>query len=187
MRADRILLWLCVALLSACQTMGEREDSPHYAVPVGSTLVLNRPVEIPPYQAGVYLQAGQVAPGVNRYAPHCRFELTTVAERAQRVEPDRFLVRRVSRPWGQTRAPTEPVHVAGVHIGIGVVFGVGGSRQDGPGLAILRTVLDLSSERQPQVYRLTCEQWDDFARARHVTVREIREALGELFTLQIPD
>jgi hypothetical protein len=50
---------------------------------------------------------------------------------------------------------------------------------------IFRTILDLRSERQPQVRWLTCQQWADPALGQHVTIREMRAALGEIFTIQV--
>lgn len=52
-----------------------------------------------------------------------------------------------------------------------------------------KTIFTLRSERQPGVLRLTCQSGQHAAGIgipRHPAVSEIREALGDLFTLELP-
>lgn len=185
----RILLCLAPLFLLACQgTVVRDEDSPHYIVPAGSALVLQERLEIPPRAASIHIQNGKAMPYklVNRYYPHCKFEMWSITEEARFVEPDRFIVERVKRDWefiGQGFG--KPVRIAanGELRWAGVEFG---GSEGGPAFEIDATELFLRSEKQPDVYRLTCSQWSDVRAARHVTVSEIRQTLGPLFLLEIP-
>ncbi|MEK7759418.1 MAG: hypothetical protein AAB304_07450, partial [Pseudomonadota bacterium] len=55
-----------------------------------------------------------------------------------------------------------------------------------PSFHVFRTILELESPRQPQVRWLTCQQWSEPAIGQHVTIREIRQTLGEIILLQLP-
>jgi hypothetical protein len=46
-------------------------------------------------------------------------------------------------------------------------------------------VIHLRSSRQPDVLRMTCGRWDYPGAASRLTIREIRDTLGELFTLRL--
>ena len=47
------------------------------------------------------------------------------------------------------------------------------------------TMMHLSSERQKDVYRMTCQHWEDIRDDRHLTITQMRKAMGEVFTLMI--
>jgi hypothetical protein len=169
------LLPLCL-LLGACQTTGPLdENSPFHVLPSGSRLILKQELTIPAHNAGVSLQGGRVVngKGLNQYHPHCRLEVHDVRETTQIVTVDEFVVHR-SRQETQTVARAGMRKVAGRSVG------------SGPAFIVFRTVLDLRSERQPQVRWLTCQQWSDPALGQHVTIREMRATLGEIITLQLP-
>ncbi len=58
-----------------------------------------------------------------------------------------------------------------------------------PSQMFYKTIFTLRSERQPGVLRLTCQSGQHAAGIgipRHPAVSEIREALGDLFTLELP-
>jgi len=173
----QITLSLLCLLITACQTAGPLdEDLPSQILPIGSRLVLKQELTIPAHSAGVQLQGGRVVSsgkGLNQYHPHCRLEVKDVRVTAQTVAADEFVIR---------RARYETTTVALPSLQKAARF-YGGS---GPGLVIFRTILDLRSERQPQVRWLTCQQWGDPALDQHVTIREIRQTLGKIFMLQLP-
>lgn len=169
------LLPLCL-LLGACQTTGPLdENSPYHVLPSGSRLILKQKLTIPAHSAGVLLQGGRVVSrqDVNQYHPHCRLEVQEVRETAQTVVPDEFVVRRArqyTHAWAR-----------GGFVKADWRYAVGG-----PSYLVFETILDLRSERQPQVRWLTCQQWSDPAFGQHVTTREMRVTLGEIITLQLP-
>lgn len=166
-----------LALLGACQTYAPSEDSPYYAVPVGSRLVLNRALTIPPDRASVYIQRGQIVPftTLDDYDPHCRFELSTVGPRPQRVEPDEFVVHQVRQEINVSRAFARP----------GLLLALGGDDRDRPDSKLHSRILYLRSAKQPDVLRIACMRWHGVAFSRHLSIREIRDTLSELFTLEL--
>lgn len=177
----RALMLAVVVLLCGCQTSYQgNEDSPYYKVPVGSTLILNNDITIPPYKAGVYIQGGQILPlsQVNKYYPHCKFEVLKIREAPQTVKADTFVIKKVVQEITDT-VDTGQLRLAGISIGINI------SDDDGPSVQTYATRLNLRSERQPEVFRLSCGQWAYPSQGQQVTINEMRKALGNLFTLQL--
>lgn len=167
-----------LALLTACQTMGAiGEDSP-YPPPVGSRFTLKQPLTVTADSAHVTLQKGRVVSlrELNLYRPNCSLYLNTVRGTDQTVAPDEFTVKRVNRVTTFVARRAGFVRVRRL------------ADQDsgGPNMLIFRTVLDLESARQPQVRQLVCERWDHPSLGEHVTIREIRQALGDIMTLTLP-
>lgn len=170
------LLPLCL-LLSACQSTGPLdENSPFHVLPSGSRLVLKQELTIPAHSAGIRLQGGRVVSDkdINLYHPHCRLEVHDVRETTQTVTADEFVVRRA-------RQESHTVALPGLK-----KAGLRRSGTSSPSYFVFRTILDLRSERQPQVRWLTCQQWADPAFGQHVTIREMRATLGGIITLQLP-
>lgn len=180
-----ILLPVLLAGVAACGTTSEYgPDTPYYAYPEGVRLILNQVLEIPPESATVRLQFGRVVPrnGVQEHEPHCIFEIETVRDTPQRIAPDDFQVLRVQRSiWMSSPNPWEPFPV--VRVGLS-------GRGSGPTLIYYQTVFRLSSERQPAVRALTCQSNQNaagiFPNMRHLTVAEIRHALGAILSLDLP-
>ena len=168
-----------VALVGCAGTRDDGPDSPYYRYPGGSRLSLNQPLDIPAAYATARLQFGRLVPfgAVQEQEPHCIFEIDTVRPGPQRVEPDTFAIVQVRR---STSA------IAGLSAPALRVRYVEDTR---PSQMFYKTEFVLRSERQPQVRRLTC-QHDQYAAGvgipRHLTLAEIRSALGSLFTLQLP-
>jgi len=179
-----LMLFAAALLLSACQTSYEgNEDSPYYQIPVGSKLILRQEVTIPPHVAGVYLQDGEIKPFslVNKYYPHCRFEVWKLRDAPQAIKPDEFTITKVTQEMTDSVSAGN-VRLADVSIGIGMQVG---HRDDGASMEIYVTRLNLRSPTQPDVFRLSCGQWAYPPTAQHVTISEIRKALGDVFTLSL--
>lgn len=171
-------------LLVGCQTAQVRDPaSPYFAPPVGSRLVLEKAIKVPGGKAAVYIQSGRVLryTELDRYDPHCKFELRTVSPDRRMVAPDSFLVRDVERfsqsvKWQRD----EPVRVAARG---GLL--VGRDSEGGPFAEIMTTRLVLHSERQPEVFRMECSHWDEFEFPDHLSVNQMRATLKGLFTLEL--
>ena len=183
---------LSVALtvtVAACSTASYRgdESSPWYVPPVGAHVVLNREITIPPDSVSVMLQDGRItrAGDVNNYRPHCKFEVRRRLEVAQSVAPDDFLVTHVERNLLQSvdAAPKRPVSATPVALR---VASDGGEEGDGASLQTYATRMTLRSDKQPGVLRLTCGQWAYPPEGEHLSIDDIRRALGEVLTLRIP-
>lgn len=172
-----LLSTLVGAALLGCQYTPPRDvDSPYYTVPAGSTLVLNAPLEIPSGEASIYLQDGDVTSywSANKYEGHCKFEMWSIVDRRRTVQPDRFEVHRVSRE--REYVDSAPGRALASEDGEG-----------GPFVEIGKTVMYLRSPSQPDVYRMTCQRWDDFVDPVPMSIRDIRRTLGETFSLELPD
>jgi hypothetical protein len=176
---------LLAALLVACQTSAYEgnENSPFYSVPAGSTLTLTRSLTIPAEQVAVFLQGGEVVAsgGINQYYPHCKFELQRRLDKAQTVQPDSFEITKVVQEIGHSVA-LDGLQLAGVSVGIGINIG---SRGDGASLQTWSTRMTLRSTRQPGVFRLSCGQTALPHEGQHVSINEMRKALGGVFTLEL--
>jgi hypothetical protein len=173
-----------VVLLAACgNTAQYGQDSPYYRYPAGVTMVLTRPLEIPPDAATVRLQyGGTVASNsVQEQDPFCIFELTTVRPSAQRVEPDTFEVVSVNysiSTIGKAPAPASPF----LHVGLGGMDSM-------PSFLYYKTAFRLRSVQQPHVMAMTCmsnQLLSGNPAFRYLTLGEIRQALGGLFRVVIP-
>lgn len=159
MNFKRLLLALPL-LFSSCHNRDETdENSPYFVVPAGSRLVLHQTVTVPAFAAAVYLQGGLWLPQseISRYQPHCKFELRQPQDTPQTVAPDEFVITRTTEEVENQTETTQ----------------------------IRSRVLMLQSERQPQVSRLSCTVWQSIVEGRPVSGRELRQALGQTFTLEI--
>jgi hypothetical protein len=181
----QLILLSVVAFLAACQTAAYEgnENSPYYLVPTGSTLTLTRTVTIPAEQVAVYLQGGEVVPAgrINQYYPHCKFELIHRRDTGQTVRPDDFEIIRVAQEIGHSVA-LAGLQLAQMSVGIGINVGM---ERDGSSLQTYSTRLMLRSARQPEVFRLSCGQAALPHEGQHVSINEMRKALGNVFTLEL--
>jgi hypothetical protein len=144
--------------------------------PIGSKLVLMQAVMIEPGTTRTFLQRGKpMALGdFNRYRVNCNFEVERLSERVQRIEPDTFIIKKVQRMMTEVvqhdayqprfltveyADPSSPLVTHGYH-------------------------LWLSSEKQPDVMRVTCRgAFDDLSDAEPPSINEVREALGNIVDL----
>ncbi|MDA8129828.1 MAG: hypothetical protein M0Z73_14180 [Betaproteobacteria bacterium] len=156
--------------------------SPYYAYSTGWVAQLNRPLVIPADSATVRLQYGRVVPrnGVQEQDPFCVVELDTVSEAPQTLQPGRFEVWRVTRSISfVAEAESYVLKARYVH------------DDDGePTFLYYKTEFRLRDPAQPQLRGMTCE-WNQMApgnRAlmRHLTLDEIRGALGDWMSLIPP-
>ena len=153
------------------------EDSQLYSVPLGSTFILNQEVTVQPDQTSVYLQNGKIEPvkNIDFYMPHCKFELYTISERARVVKPDSFVVVRIVD------------QIEDVSIGRPSYAGLVIARDTGPVHLTYSTTMYLESKIQPDVFRMNCKQWDEPALGKYLSINEMRQAIGDYFTLKLAD
>jgi hypothetical protein len=169
----RILILLsCILLLSACANL------PGYRYPVGRTpppevsvVILNRPITVRADRASEYIQDGEVKHynKVQEYYPHCIFELRIPSGSERTVLPDTFTVISIRRDRFMAWAA-------------GRMLALGGDNGD-YNMVMSSTVLSLHSDRQPEVFRLTCQQLDEPYHAHHLTAEEMQKTLGTLIAL----
>jgi formylmethanofuran dehydrogenase subunit A len=173
-----ILLFLSLTLVAGCQYVPPRgEDAPLISPPAGSTLELNRPLRIPSNDASVIIRDGRPEYSYWRlggaYYPNCDFELRTRAMVERIIQPDVFTITRVAHEIENVM----------------LVPSVVASHDTGNGAPHenYMTILYLHSDRQPDVFRMTCQHWEDPSDAQHLTIKQIRQALGDLFTLTLSE
>lgn len=169
--------------VAACQPLSSYPiDSPFYQPPPGSQWVLNQAIEIPPDGATLRFQFGKIAGGVKDFEPNCVFELKTVKDTPQHVEPDTFVVTKVRSGSSILRAAREPA--------AGLMNASWGGDSRGTIRYYFKTEMFLRSEKQPNVLMLTCQHaWDtgsSFQYERPPTIAEMQQALGGYFTLKLP-
>jgi hypothetical protein len=172
---SRILIsLLLVSSLAACA------GGPEVRQPMGS-LSLEMPVSIPPGAATLRLQYGRVTAfnAVQEQDPFCVFELETVSDRPQAVAPATFPITAMSRSV-ETFAgmPVLPFHVVRVSMG---------QDDGGPSQIYYKTTFRLAPN--PQGARsLACmsnQYMPGIAIMRHLSLGEMRQALGAYFTLDL--
>lgn len=180
----KTLIMFSFTLLGGCVTQYQGDEkSPHFVVPAGSTVILHRELQYPPDEVGVYFQNGKIVAKalMDLYRPHCRLELYHKVNQVQTVKPDRFTVLKATQEI--LHSVQLPVMLAGgarrPHPGIGFT-------SDIPGPELMATRMMLQNPQQPNVYSLTCGHLESPpVHAAHLTIQQIRQALGDIITLQI--
>lgn len=171
--------------LGGCQTTSYlgNEDSPYYVVPAGTRLILERELTIPPEQLAIYVQNGRVLPNVEvqHDSPFCKFELARLAPNTRTVSPDDIVV-----VWASQQIHRNPVALGEPVLVADSAFGDMVESLVAPPIHSYATRMDLRSEKQPDIFRLTCAQWGERRFGRHVTISEIRRTLAGVFTLHLP-
>jgi len=180
---NRVFFIVLIVSLSACSINDIKdENSVFYAVPVGSTLTLNQQVNIRGDQVAVYVQNGELMQygEVNFYLPNCKFEIYTMSEQPRTVQADIFEIIKVeddiesSSLQKSTRLAVLDNALAFAMLDRSYVFNYA-------------TLMYLNSEKQKDVYRITCQHWEDVMDDRHLTIKQMRQAMGDVFTLKIKE
>ena len=167
--------------LSACGINDTKDEgSFYYSVPVGSTIVLNQAVTISGDQVASYVQNGEMMSydAVDKYKPNCKFEIYTMSEQSRTVDPDTFEIIKVV---DEVESSSMQMRTQLAMRGNAYTFGL----LDRSYVFNYATVMYLRSEKQKDVYRMTCQHWEDVKDDRYLTVTQMRAAMGEIFTLVI--
>jgi hypothetical protein len=152
-------LWMmlvAVFLVSGCQTSRSNDpDSIWFKLPPGSRLVLNQPLEIPAGYAHLMLQQGTAATAAGEYEVACRFEVENLGPRT--IQPQTFLITSMSsgRKW-----VNQPYNMR------------------------FYKVFRLQSVTLTDIMPMKCGYTDDPRLGRPVTMTQIQEALGNIFTVE---
>jgi len=171
------LIVLALLLLAGCA--GAPSNGPD-----AGRLVLLAAQTIPPESATLRLQYGKPVArnAVQEHDPFCVFEIDTVSDSPQTVHPDTIRVTRIGHSIG-TIADTAS------GLPYPTPSKVGLFNDDRPTHIYYKTLFWLHSEQQPGVRVLTCMSNQNTPGAypfmRHLTLQEIREALGADFRLEI--
>jgi len=162
----------CLSLLiTACQSLPPI-NSADTESPAVLTVTLNRDFPIRPDRSNEYIQHGEIMyfESISQYYTHCKLELREIADIERIIKPQTFNVTRMYRQ--EDFVGFRKMMLAG----------------DGSsGLIMSTTYLFLQSEKQPDIFRLSCMRVDESFYARHVTIDEMRDSLGGLVTFSLKD
>lgn len=173
-----------LALMTACTLpLPKIPDSPYAKTPIGSTLELNQALEIPPGSTRVYIQNGQLSRRFNHYAPNCNIEVRRIDhEASQTVAAGVYRIVRVQSSYDENVKSPAAIQLAALGS-----FTIAESVDSGSTMMYAGYHLYLEGA-DPNVMRLSCRGvYADPSYALPPSVTEIRQALGELMTLRLPE
>lgn len=164
----RLITIVSVLFITACSGLGR---SPDASLPDGSIITLNQPVTVPRNQVAASVRGGFIGTQQD-FEGSCRLELWTLSSEPRVIEPDEFVVERTN--WRREYfGGFHPMNsYASVRIG------------EGPNLFWYITFINLSSEKQPDIFRLRCrhlQQSENFP--NYLTVQQIQTIVGDVMTL----
>ena len=150
-----IPLLFAAALLAGCQTTSSTNpDSIWYELPKGSKLVLNQELEIPAGQAHTIVQNAKAGTSAFMLDVMCRFEVEQLGPRT--IHPDTFLITEVAQGRQWVNEPSTMLFYKDLH---------------------------LQPEQQRAILPMRCGYTDDPLLGEPVTIEQIRETLGSVFTV----
>ena len=161
-----LTLWCLSLLIAACQSLPQVDAH----TPAITKVTLKQDFPIRPDRSNEYIQGGEIRPyeSIEQYYTHCKLELREIADNERIIKPQTFNVTRIYRQ--EEFVGFRKMMLAG----------------DGDsGLIMSTTYLFLQSEKQPDIFRLSCMRQDESFYARHVTIEEMRDTLGNLISLQL--
>jgi hypothetical protein len=168
---------LILLLLAGCA------GAPTHGIDRGR-LVLLTALTIPPESATLRLQYGKPVArnAVQEQDPFCVFEINTVSDSPQTVHPDTFRVTRIGHGIDTIAdAASALPYPAPIKVGL--------SNDHRPSHIYYKTLFWLHSEQQAGVRLLTCMSNQNlpgvYPFMRHLTLQEIRAALGADFRLEL--
>ncbi len=172
---NRWLVLTAALLLSACSQsyiVSDDHDYPYNLPPVGSTLVVKKPITVPAGETRIFLQHGELLrkSKFDRYEESCSLELRKLADTPREIRPDTFIISRVERVM------QEVVRNESLPDGLMKT----GLDNEGDPMVVRGYHLWLGSERQPDVMRMTCRgHFDDLSRADPPSFNDIKHSLGD--------
>jgi len=157
---NKLILLTTLLFLSACAAMqSDDPDSLFFSIPEGSTLSLNKKLDIPHNETHAVIQNGKETTDNKRhdYDVNCRLNLKKFGPRT--IEPETFKVTRTEDGQNWISQPS-----------------------------ILRfyTEIYLTSEKGTDVIKMVCQEYGD-QNDYHFTVEDVEIALGDYFSFTFPE
>lgn len=173
-RSGLAALLLLISLTACERHIIADENSALYSVPAGSLLILPQAIEIPPGSARVFIQQGQIIPSrqINQYQPYCEFEINTLKDDVQIIQPDQFHIYKVTNDIRYVSRQTLFASLSSNTFDSGDIVG-------------FTDEFFLRSASQPDVRKLSCLHWDDAHKRMYLSIKQIRQALGNIFELRL--
>ena len=140
-------------------------------------MTLNRDVTIKRNEVAVYVQEGELLDynGVDWYQPNCKFEIYTISDQPRQVAADSFRITRVVDEI-ESSSVVSTTRYAALNMA---------SLLDHSQVFNYATMMYLKSDAQPDVYRMTCQHWEDIVDDRYLSIEQMRQAMGEVFSLEV--
>lgn len=165
-----------ILLTSSCaQNNVVDENFYAYSIPVNSKLILNTSITIQPHLGRAFIQNGivQAEGSINIYYPHCSITVNTVQVKPQIISPTTFDIIKIvdDEEYAQR-------HLLFASTDLKLAT-------DGPLITGLVSYYYLKSADEPDVRTLECIQWDTLYENNYLSIREIKQALGDVFTLEL--
>lgn len=177
-------------LLAGCQSSQVRDEaSPNFLPPKGSLVILHDDMQIPPQSTRVFLQRGQLYGyyGIDRYYPWCAFEVNNVSDSTQILRANTFKIYRV---YIRTKQVVDNTKTQLAKLTVGAprqTWHLTGDGNGGPTTVTKVIVMWMNSPTQSNIRKLTCGgSEENEALARTPSVMQIRAALGDVATLELP-
>jgi len=175
MKQSLLIVIYLLSILSCTQEVVKNETSYAYSISVGSKFVLNKEIEIKPNLGRAFMQYGKIKieKDIDIYYPHCSITVNTIQEQAQTISPTTFEIIKIvdDEEYAQN-------HLLFASTDLKLVT-------DGPLITGLVSYYYLKSADEPNVRTLECIQWDSLYENNYLSISEIRQALGDVFTLQL--
>ncbi|HKJ95827.1 MAG TPA: hypothetical protein VKA32_09395 [Gammaproteobacteria bacterium] len=171
--AKRLSLASVLVLVAGCAGLGGRAP---YTVPEGSTLTLRKSVELPAGPFSIWIQDGRYAlRAVDDYRPFCKLHGKTSSTSGVTLQPTRFRIVEVRYRY-DIAAARGAVRVASLAL-----------RESGDDeLTMIQTQMKLHSDEPTPLDTVTCMKRGFVRRDSFLSVEDIRTALGDYFTLDLP-
>jgi hypothetical protein len=167
------------------------ERSPDFQLPVGSELILEKEVAVPAGGDQIYFQNGRSMDWqkVDIHRPHCALRVASKWDADRPIHPDRFTLTRshTERFFRRVQSPGLLPAVRMAAFDSGSVWAADFDRDGHMDYEVTAVVMELRSARQPQVREMICTDWGLPQDRLHITVQNIRRALGDFFTIHLPD
>jgi len=164
-----LYMLLLVSILSGCMTSLEIRATGSSLLDQNKwELVLLQPINLPANHASVKIQFGNLSQGrqLDHYHANCNFEVTNIVDSGTVIQPDVFSIYKIAH---------DKDYVQSHHFYYASLAEFAG---EGSTLAIeASTEFYLQSDKQPNVFRLTCSHWDDPDFPRHLTIDQINSTL----------
>lgn len=179
-----LLIIMPVTLLQGCVNTPHKELADYAAYP---TFELQQPVSIDADSTRVFFQNGQAGNGFNHFEQHCRLEVKTLKPVKQTLSPDIFKITRLQLGEEMIAALNQPLLLAALDNQN--LYAMGSSDYEPPETMDLIHFY-LHSERQPDVYRLTCAgslsngSMQDYPRSIRPDANKINEILRGIGVLK---
>jgi hypothetical protein len=153
-----ISIFIVLAALTGCgnpMAVKNDIDSQFFYIRPGSKLILHQDVKIGAGRAHASFQHGKVVAGLDNYTVGCELDVRNLGPGT--VSAGTFTISRAesSQEWISQ-----------------------------PNIMRFYRVIYLQSDTQPDVLRLTCQDWDGPLMGTDITIPEIRDALGGYFSFE---